>query len=158
MVRVVIIVAIVIVLGVPTVAATLWALRDQAGRAARLIGMPGTAPESTFLGGSLTATARATWPLARLEFFNWGIRLSASLRLLRWVIGTWEAQYEELATVRLISSLNPGVRLALKGSTDAVVFLTFESTQIADRLEAHGVPVDRAAISLRNAGGTYRNW
>jgi hypothetical protein len=159
MVRVVIIVAIIIVVGVPTVAATLWALRQQAAGSARVIAMPDTAPERAFLGGSLSGSWSASWPLARLEFLDWGIRLGGSVRPVRWVIGTWEARYEELATVRLISSLTPGVRLAVKGSTDAVVFWTFQdSREIADRLEAHGVPVDRSAMSLRKAGGIYRSW
>lgn len=150
MVRVVIIVAIVIVLGVPAIAATLWALKDQAGGSARLTGMPATAPETTFIGGSLIGSTQATQPLAQLEFFDWGIRLSASVRLLRWGTPTWEARYEELATVRLISSFKQsGVRLVVKGSTDAVVFWTFDdSAAIASRLEAHGVPVDRSATTI----------
>ncbi len=79
--------------------------------------------------------------------------------MTRWLIGTWEARYEELAMVRLISSLTPGVRFAVEGSADAVVFWTFKHAgEFADRLEAHSVRIDRSPTSLRKAGGTYRTW
>ncbi len=157
--RAVIITAIVMVVAIPMAAGAVWGFRRQAALASRVISMPDTAPARTFLGGCLSGTWSATWPLARLEFFDWGIRLAGSVRPVRWLIGTWEARYEELATVRLIESPASGVRLAIKGSTDAVVFWTFrESREISGLLEAKNVPVDRTTVPLRQAGGTYRNW
>lgn len=69
-----------------------------------------------------------------------------------------EVRYEELAVVQLVSSPNRGVRLAVKGSPDAVVFWTYRSRTIADCLEVHNVLVDRTEVSLREAGGTHRTW
>lgn len=159
MVRTVIIAAIVLLVGVPTVAATMRALRKQAAAARRTVNLPHAAPERAYLGGSLSGNWSATWPLARLEFFDWGIRLSGSVRPVRWLLAPWEAQYGELATVRLISSAASGVRFAVKGSTDAVVFWCIRDPgEIADRLEMHGVAVDRSVTTLRQAGGICRTW
>jgi hypothetical protein len=147
------------VVGLPTVAATIWALGKQAPGFARAVNPQDWTPERAFLGGLLSGNWSATWPLARLEFFGWGIRLGGSVRLVRWLIRPWEARYEELATVRLISSATSGVRIAVEGRTDAVVFWSFrDAGEIADRLEAHGVPVDRSVTTLRQAGGVYRSW
>lgn len=153
------IIAVVVLVGLPTVAATTWALGKQAAGFARVVNPQDRAPERAFLGGSLSVNWSVTWPLVRLEFFGWGIRLSGSVRLVRWLIKPWEARYEELAKVRLISSATSGVRFAVEGSTDAVVFWSFrDAGEIADRLEAHGVAVDRSSTTLRQAGGAYRSW
>ena len=119
MVRVVVIVAVILAIGVPAVAAPLWALRRYSAAPGRVVSMPGKAPESSYLGGSLSARWSVAWPLARLEFFDWGVRLAGSVRAVRWLTAPWEARYEQLAAVRLISSPATGVRFAVKESTDA---------------------------------------
>lgn len=143
-------------------AAGIWGMRHQTSTAARVLEMPESAPESVFLGGALARTVSATWPLARLELFGWGVRLSNSVRLLRHLplsFPTWEARYEELAVVRSVAGVGAGgVRFALTGSTDAVVFWSGRWSEVLDRLEAAGVTVDRSTTSLKNAGGVYKTW
>jgi hypothetical protein len=110
------------------------------------------------VGGMETLRGRVGWPLARLEFFRWGIRLGGSIAPVRWTTGTWEARYEDLATVRLISEISPSLRFAVKGSTEAVLFIKLtRREEIMDRLEQHGVAVDGVAVSLSKAGGMYRS-
>ena len=144
------------------VAAGFWGMRQQARSAARVLGMPQTPPESAYLGSALTATVNVGWPLARLELFEWGIRLGASARpvaLLPLSIPTWEARYEELVTVRSVRGIvSSGLRFAVADKTDAVVFWSFQWLKILDRLEAAGAKVDRSPVPLKQAGGVYKTW
>lgn len=159
MVRAVLVVAIVLVIAVPTIAATIWGLGKQASASARVVGMPDMAPEWGVIGSFTSGTASTTAPLARLEFFSWGIRLSGRVRRARWILPPWEARYEELATIRPVSIMlrTGGIRLAVKDSADAVVFWSAVSTEILNRLAAHGVPTERQVTRLR-AGDLYRTW
>jgi len=159
---------IVGVLAVGTGAAGAWGMRRQISESARVIAVPDTAPEAAFVGGAQAATVQVTWPLARLEFFSWGIRLRSNWRFLRFLpmsFPTWEARYAELATIKsVLAAAGSGVRFAVTGSPDAVVFWSSrvfwasQNPEILDRLEAAGATVDRTVISLRQAGGVYRHW
>jgi hypothetical protein len=124
--------------------------------------MPQTPPHAAFVGWALTATVTVGWPLARLELFKWGIRLGPSARLVALLplsIPTWEARYEELATVRSVRGIvSSGLRFAVAGKSDAVVFWSFQWLEILDRLEAVGATVDRSPVPLRQAGGVYKTW
>ena len=132
---VVVVLIVVGVLALASGAAGVWGIRRQIAQSGRVTGVP----------------------LTRLEFFSWGIRLRGSSRPVRWLIAPWEARYEELATAQLVSSAWTGIRFAVTGSTDAVVFLSFKSSaEILDELEARGVCVDRSMKSIRQAGGTHR--
>jgi hypothetical protein len=146
-------------LALPVCAAGIWGMRQQTHVAARLLGIPVTAPKTAFLGGALTRTVTATWPLARLELFTWGIRLGASARLLQLLplsLPTWEARYGELGVVRRVTSHGTeGLRFAVTGATDAVVFWSFRCPEILDQLEIAGATVDRTVTSLKKAGGIY---
>lgn len=119
-------------------------------------------PDATFLGGALTPTVSATWPLARLELFEWGIRLRSSRRALTFLplfVPTWEARYDELAVVKNVTGAGTsGLRFAVSGESDAVVFWSSSCPEILDRLAAAGATVDRSAMSLKQAGGVYKTW
>jgi hypothetical protein len=147
-------------LAVACAAAGLWGGKRLMSSAGRELGMPVTPPDSTFVGGALTATMIATSPLARLELFDWGVRLSSSARLLRQLplhVATWEARYEELAVVRSVTVRGTsGLRFAVADSTDAVVFRSPDWPEILDRLEAAGATVDRVPVPLKQAGGVYK--
>jgi hypothetical protein len=152
-------------LAAATAAAGLWGMNRLTRSAARELGMPLTPPDSTFVGGALTATVSVTWPLACLELFDWGVRLSSSAKLLRQLpfhVATWEARYEELAVVRSVTGRGTsGLRFAVVGSTDAVVFWSPywrspDWPEILDRLEAAGATVDRVPVPLKQAGGVYK--
>jgi hypothetical protein len=142
------------------VAAGYWGMRQQASSASRVISKPESPPESVFLGGAPTPTVSATTPLARLELFGWGVRLSSCARWLRYLplsVPTWEARYDELAVVRSVSRIGTsGLRLAVAGSADAVVFWTSQWPDILDRLAVAGASVDRSPVQFKQPGGTER--
>jgi hypothetical protein len=144
------------------VAAGYWGMRRQVSSASRVIGMRDSPPVSVFVGGAIGPTVSVTTPLARLELFGWGVRLSASARWLRFFplsVPTWEARYDELAVVRRVTGIGTGgLRLAVADSADAVVFWTSQWPEILDRLEAAGASVDRLPVRVKQAGGVYRTW
>jgi hypothetical protein len=150
------------VLALAGIVAGNWGMRQLTISASRVIGMPESPPESVFLGGALTATVTTGNHMARLELFGWGVRLRSGARWLRNLplsVPTWEARYEELAVVRSVTGVGrSGVRLAVAGSTDAVVFWTLHVPEVLDRLEAAGASVDRSPVGLKQAGGIYRTW
>jgi hypothetical protein len=155
-----IIAAVVIgALALPILAAGSWGARQHARGAARIVGMPATAPVSAFLGGTLSRTVTAGWPLARLELFAWGIRLGASARLVQFLpvpVPTWEARFSELDVIRhVVSHGAHGLRFAVPATADAVVFWSGRCAEILDHLEAAGATVDRSVTSLKQAGGLY---
>lgn len=156
---VLVVLIIVGVLAVPaSVVGVRW-IRHLWAESACEMEMPDAVLEMTFSGGLLSGSVSATWPLVLLEFFDWGIRLRGSARLWQRLVPRWDARYEDLATVQLVSSMSAGIRLADTRGADAIVFWTFKSAKIMDHLEAHGVPVDRSPKSLREAGGVSpRKW
>jgi hypothetical protein len=157
-----VVVAVLIIVGVLALSASVvgvrW-VRHVFAESAREIAMPDATLEIAFLGGLRSGSMSATWPLVRLECFDWGIRLRGSARPWRRLIPTWEARYADLAIVQLVSSMSTGIRFAATGRTNAVVFWTFKSSEIMDHLDARGVPVDRSPKSFRQAGGiSPRRW
>lgn len=152
-----ILIAVIVVIAVPLVFCSARWLRTVAENSTRRVELPEESAECAFAGGMASVNWVATWPLARLEFLSWGIRLRGSFPPARWILGTWEARYDELATVRLISSISPSLRFAVKGDTEAVLFISAtRRDEIMDRLEQHDVAVDRVAVPLSKAGGMYR--
>lgn len=154
--------AALIVVGVLAVPASVvgvrW-IRHLWAESAHQMDIPDAVLEATFLGGLLSGSLNATWPMVILECFDWGIRLRGSARLWRRLVPSWEARYEDLATVQLVSSMSTGIRLAAASGANAAVFWTFKSLEIMDQLETHGVPVDRSPKSFREAGGVSpRTW
>jgi hypothetical protein len=133
-------------------------LRQQTKTAGRVVGKSASQPDAVFFGGALTRTVSATWPLARLELSDWGVRLDSSARFLHYLplaVPTWEARYEELVTVRHVTAAaGSGLRFAVSGAPDAVVFWSRRCSEILDRLGAAGAPIDRSLTSLKLAGGT----
>jgi hypothetical protein len=148
------------VLAVTGITAGYWGLRQWTRSASRFVGLPWAQPEAEWLGAALTATVNIGWPLARLELFDWGIRLGSTARVFRWCVPTWEARYAELAVVRNVTNairvgtMN-GLRFAVADSADAVVFWSTHSSEILDHLEAAGAIVDRRAVPLKRASGAY---
>jgi hypothetical protein len=150
------------IIGGLAVAALAWTvlgfrwLAAKSGRVALVApSVPESAPEIAFVGGVRSRTVNATAGLARLEFFDWGIQVQSSLRVLRWMIPTWQAHYEELVKAQLITvpGANNGVRFQLRDGGESIIFWTFQGAQVLNQLEAHGVPVDREVTRLRWAGG-----
>ena len=69
---------VLIVVGVLAVAASVvgvrW-VRNLWAESAREMDVPDAVLEKAFLGGLLSGSMSATWPLVLLECFDWGIRL-----------------------------------------------------------------------------------
>jgi len=135
-------------------AAVFLALRRSAASASRRAGAPDGRGTARFRGGMWRpGKVNAGAGTARLEFFDWGIRLGSSgvaslagLGLGRYLMPVWEARYEELTEARLVTApKHRGIRLRAGVGSDEVIFWTNQGSDILDRLEQHLVPVDRIA-------------
>jgi hypothetical protein len=114
--------------------------RRNAARLTRKVETLEAQPLVTFPGGLWSlhgGGTRGHW--ARLQFFDWGIRLDG-----RCLLPTFEVRYEELTDARLVASrFKSGIRFRSSCLPDPVTFETSEGVQIADLLEEHGVMVNR---------------
>ncbi len=111
---------------------------------------------TNFLGGlrwpCRSGVSSVAGPFARLQLFEWGIRAGPSLRVLRVGIPTWEATFAELSSadaVRApISTEIKGVRFQVASAEPPVVFWTSKGSDVLERLEEKGVPVNRDVVAL----------
>lgn len=118
-------------------------------------GIPGIGPERTFVGGVWSRGMNAIWPMARMEFWDWGIRVRGSFRGIRWLVPVWEARYEGLSAQLVAASLASRGILVRAGEADPVVFWTRRGGEIGDLLQMHGVPVDRSGARLSWGANLY---
>ena len=101
--------------------------------------------------------------LARLEFFGWGIRVRGKV-LLRRLLPTWEARFEELSSARPLSAplgrqgmyfvarnVPTGSRSRDGGLGDRIVFWTRPRAEIVVRLEQFGVRADFSEVRIRRS-------
>jgi hypothetical protein len=95
--------------------------------------------------------------LARLEFFDWGVRLRGTV-ISGWIVPTWEAKYDELGRAGLVAlpASRIAVWLRLRDDQDAIAFLSERSRDILTVLERHGVPVSDALTKIRRVEELYR--
>lgn len=152
-----IVVLLVIVLALVAVAGLITWIR-RARSAARIIDAPAGEYDRLFPGDVLSRNIMMSGSLARLEFFDWGVRLHG-LAISRWVVPTWEARYEELAIAELVTLRFSrfAVWLRLRGTTDGIGFLTHWSRDILREFEKHDVPVNRSVIKVTRAEELYRS-
>jgi hypothetical protein len=129
----------------------------RAGRNTRTIGAPGGGSDALFRGGVMARHIMTSGTLARLEFYDWGVRLSGTV-LARWIVPTWEATYEQLAIAELVSlpASRIAVWLRVRGEQHAIGFLTMDSRDILTLLQQHDVPVNRAVTQVRRVEELYR--
>jgi hypothetical protein len=123
----------------------------------RVIGAPkGGEPEGLFRGGILARHIITSGSLARLEFFDWGVRLRGTV-ISSWIVPTWEAKYEELAPVRLVAlqASRVALWLRLRDGTAAIGFLSDRSRMILPSLEKRGVAVDGTLRQVRKVDDLY---
>jgi hypothetical protein len=151
MIKVLLVVAVLLVI---IVALVTWVRRSRAGQ--RLVGVaapePGAAPPKLFTGDVMRSHVVTSGSLARLEAFDWGIRVRG-IGLSRWLITTWEARYSELAIAELVSTRQSRIAIwfRLQGETGGTAFLTHRHEEILKLLEKRGIPVNRSVQTIRGA-------
>src|SRR5258708_18022950 len=74
----------------------------RAASCGRTIDVPVAEPAAVFYGGVMCRHLITSGSLARLEFYDWGVRVRGIV-LSRWIVPTWEARYEELAIAELVA-------------------------------------------------------
>jgi hypothetical protein len=129
-----------------------------AASSTRQLGLPTAAePAAMYRGDVMSRHLITSGMFARLEFFDWGVRLRG-IAICRWLVPTWEARYDELARVDLVASRSRiAVWLRLRGEPGGIGFLTNYSREILDSLEKRGVSVNRSEAQFRRVDEMYRD-
>lgn len=146
---------LVIVLVVLCVAGlVIWARLAAAND--RIIDRPAGELEEFFWGGVMCRHVVTSGSLARLEFFDWGVRLRG-IPISRWLVPTWEARYDELRTAGLVSLPHSRVAvwLRVRGESNAIAFLSDRYSHILPVLEKHGVQISRSVTQIRRVDELY---
>jgi hypothetical protein len=123
----------------------------------RTVDAPPGDPTALFYGGVMCRHLVTSGSLARLEFYDWGIRLRGSV-VSRWVVPTWEARYDELAIAELVALRwsRVAVWMRLRGKQDGIAFLANGSADVLRQLERHDVPVNRSVAEIKRVEELYR--
>ena len=150
----VVIVLIVVLAVAAIVGLAVWIRR--AASCGRTTDAPGGELARSFSGDVMCRSAITNGGLARLEFFDWGVRLRGVV-ISRWIVPTWEARYDELALAELVKLRfsRIAVWLRVRGEPGGIGFLTYFSEDILRELAARDVPVNRAMAVVRNTAELY---
>jgi hypothetical protein len=123
--------------------------RRSARRLTRTVQEPRSPLLATFRG-SMRSRQAASGAAARLEFFDWGIRVR-STRPFRSLLPAFEVRYNELTDAQLVSSRSRrGIRFRSDCLPEPVTFTSQGTEQIVSLLQLRGVPINRES---RYAGG-----
>jgi hypothetical protein len=149
---VILLVAALVLVGV--VSLVLWMRR--AVSCGRVIDAPAGDSDKEFAGDVMCRYVVTSGSFARLEIYDWGIRIR-SLVFTRWFVPTWEARYGELALTELVTSRSRvAVWFRVRGQPGGFGFLSARSSQeILNELEKHGVQVSRRPAEFRRAAELY---
>ena len=82
----------------------------------------------------------ATWPLVRLDQFEWGIRIGPNLRWLAWTLPTTDMRWSDIVQVRRTMTT---IRFTRQGVAGWVSFgyLGYEpNPSLLSALQDHGIP------------------
>jgi hypothetical protein len=133
----------------------LWIAR--AASCGRTIDVPAAEFDQVFWGGVMCRYLITSGTLARLEFFDWGVRIRG-IAVSRWIVPTWEARYDELAMAELVSLRwsRLAVWFQLRGEAGGMAFLSYRSSEILPLLERRGVPVNRSLAQIKRVAELYR--
>jgi hypothetical protein len=147
---------VVVVLALAVIAGLGFWIR-RAASCRRTIDVPTAEFDRVFWGGVMCRALITSGNLARLEFFDWGVRIRGTA-ISRWIVPTWEARYEELAIAELVSLRwsRLGVWFRLREDAGGMAFLSYHSNEILPLLEGHGVPVNRSLAQIRRVDELYR--
>jgi hypothetical protein len=148
-------IVLVVVLALAVAGLGIWIRR--AASCGRTIDAPAAEFDRVFWGGVMCRALITSGSLARLEFFDWGVRIRG-IKPVRWLVPTWEARYDELAIAELVATpfSRIAVWLRLRGEPDGMGFLSERSQEILRTLEAHEVPVNRALAKVKRVDDLYR--
>jgi hypothetical protein len=154
MLVVVLLVVVLVVAGV--VALFTWIRRARS--CARRIDVAEGEPNRVFAGDMLARHIMMSGSMARLEFFDWGVRLHG-IAISRWIVPTWEARYEDLAIAELVALRFSrfAVWFRLRGESDGIGFLTYWSKDILRELEKRDIPVNRSVTRVERTEELYRS-
>jgi hypothetical protein len=146
MIKVLLVVVLVLVI---VVALVVWIRRSRSGRRLVAARAAGSDAPKIFFGDVLRRHVVTSGSLARLELFDWGIRVRG-MALSRWLISTWEAEYTELAMAELVATRYSriAIRFRLRGEAGSTAFLTHRHEAILSLLEQRGIPVNRAVQTI----------
>jgi len=148
------VILLVVALALAAAGTFIWIRRAKS--CARIIGAPGGEPERYYLGGVMCKHLITSGTLAKVELFDWGVRIRGIV-LSRWVVPTWEARYEDLAIAELVTM--PHSRIAvwfrLRGEADGMAFLSERCEDILRVLERHEVPVNRSVAQISSVAELY---
>ena len=151
---VLVIVLVALLIGIAGASLVTWIRR--AASCARIIGVPRAQAATVFTGDVLCRYVMTSGSLARLEFFESGVRLRG-IAVSRWIVPTWEARFTELAAVELVTL--PWSRIAVwlrvRGEPDRIGFLTLYSRDILSLLEQHDVQVNRSVSQVGRVAELY---
>jgi hypothetical protein len=152
-VQLVILLVGLLVLGV---AASLFTWIRRARSCARRIEAPAGEPASAFNGDVMCRYVMTSGSFARLELFDWGVRVRGII-ISRWIVPTWEARYEELARAELVVLPRSRITvwLRIRGEPERIGFMTQHHQDILGLLEQHGVQVDRSVAQVRRVAELY---
>ena len=87
------------------VAVVLFGVARRRATSTRTGTTTGEPPELSVVGGATWLTTwwpiGATWPLARLEIYSWGLRIGPNVRWLGWALPTTELRWNGILRARL---------------------------------------------------------
>ena len=149
------VILVVVLLALAAGGGLFWWVR-RAASCGRTIGAPAGEPAAVIYGGVMCRYLVTSGSLARLEFYDWGVRVRGTA-VSRWIVPTWEARYDELAIAELVSMKwsRVAVWLRLRGQADGIAFLANGSEEILRLLERHDVPVNRAVAQIKRVEELY---
>lgn len=149
----VILLIVVLVLG-GIVGLTVWIRRTAS--CGRTTDAPAGELTKSFTGDVMCRSAITNGGLARLEFFDWGVRLRG-VTVSRWLVPTWEARYDELGLAELVKLpfSRIAVWLRVRGEAGGIGFLTHYNQEILRELAARDVQVNRTIAEVRNTAELY---
>jgi hypothetical protein len=151
-----VVILLIVVLAVAAITGlTIWIRR--AASCGRIIEVPPGERTRSFIGDVMCRSAMTSGGLARLDIFDWGVRLRGVPVLSSWIVPTWEARYDELALAELVTLRHSriAVWLRVRGEAGGIGFLSSFGEETLRELQAREVPVNRAVAQVGSVAELY---
>jgi hypothetical protein len=108
-------------------------------------------PLASHVGGMRLGMLTATWPLARLDIFQQGLRLHGSNRMFRAITPVWEASFREIRDVQAVGKVQPlttGIRFRLDSRNESAIFWSAHRPEVLADLAGVGLTVNGDPVRL----------